>query len=68
MSSYSQALLFHEIDPAGEVRFTNIDGKNYMSVRDAIMVVCKKTSKGASQTWIRDISEKQMEEIADYMK
>ena len=43
------------------VRFTVINGGTYMSIRDIIMVVCKKDSQRAWETWDRLDAEKKEE-------
>ena len=49
-----------EIAPNACVRFTTVDGKCYLSIRDIIMVVSKKDNKRASQTWRDMVSDKKM--------
>lgn len=60
------AIPFAELAPGASVRFTTIDGKYYMSIRDLIMVVCEKSAKAASQTWTRDITQEQIEELSEF--
>jgi len=48
------------------VRFTVINGGTYMSVRDIIMVVCKKDNNMAGEVW-RNTSDKQKEELQDFL-
>ena len=48
----------------GGVRLAVIQGKTYMSIRDIIMVVCRKHSNMAGETW-RNISEEHKAEVAD---
>lgn len=55
---------FDEIVPGATVRFTTIDGMQYLSVRDEIMHVSSKNNKGASQIWER-LSPKLKEELAE---
>ena len=58
---------FHELVPGSEgVRFTTVEGIPYMSVRDIIMVVCKKDSKRASETWI-NLSETYKNELSEFL-
>ena len=58
---------FHELVPGSEgVRFTTVEGTPYMSVRDIIMVVCKKDSKRASETWI-NLSETYKNELSEFL-
>ena len=60
-----QAIPFDEIDPNSNVRYTIIAGKQYLSVRDLIMIMCCKDNKRASETWDRlDVSHK--DELAPY--
>jgi len=51
----SNALLpFHSVRPgASGVRFTRIDGRIYLSVRDFIIAVCNQTDNHARMTWSR---------------
>lgn len=58
---------FSEVLDGATVRFTNIDGKHYLSVRDFIMVVCDKSAKAASQVWNRNLSEEQHHELAEFV-
>ena len=44
---------FDEIVPGATVRFTVIDGVQYLSVRDLIMVMCNKTNQEAARTLSR---------------
>jgi len=44
---------FSEIKPGAEVRCTKIDGVLYLSVRDLIMVVCKKDGNQGMEVWRR---------------
>ena len=57
---------FDEIIPGATVRFTVINGEQYLSVRDLISVICGKTNKEASQTWIRDIDNEQKAELSSF--
>jgi hypothetical protein len=59
---------FDEIISGATVRFTVIDGVQFLSVRDLIMVMCDKTNKDASQTWIRDINDEQKAEISSFRR
>ena len=59
---------FSEVLDGATVRFTNIDGKHYLSVRDFIMVVCDKSNKRASETWITTINQLQKQELAEFIK
>lgn len=52
-------LPFDDIVPKASVRFTFIDEKQYLSIRDLIMHVCDKDNKRASEVWERlDASKK----------
>ena len=56
--------------PFGEganVRYTTIDGRPYLSVRDIIMVVSGKDNHTACQTWRRDVTDEQHNELNDYV-
>ena len=44
---------FDDIVPGASVRFTFIDGVQYLSIRDIIMHVCDKDNKRASEVWER---------------
>lgn len=43
---------FDDVVPGAKVRFAVIDGVQYLSIRDLIMIVCDQTNKHASTTWI----------------
>ncbi len=58
---------FAGIAHGSTVRSTTIDGKNYLSVRDLIMMICDKNNKRASETWIQTISEDQKLELASLL-
>ena len=58
---------FGELLDGATVRATTINGKNYMSIRDLIMVVCEKTSKRASETWKRDINDDKKQELSEFL-
>ena len=48
----AQLIPFSDLTGGTEtVRFTVIQGNTYMSIRDIIMVVCKKNPNGASDAW-----------------
>jgi hypothetical protein len=59
---------FEEIISGATVRFTVIGGVQFLSIRDLIMVMCDKTNKDASQTWIRDITNEQKAEISSFCR
>jgi hypothetical protein len=44
---------FDEIVPGATVRFTTIDGVQYLSVRDVLMHICGSTARRASEKWER---------------
>ena len=52
-NSLPHVIPFDDIVPDAYVRFTFIDGKQYLSVRDIIMHVCDKDNKRASEVWER---------------
>lgn len=58
---------FHELVPGSEgVRYTDINGVPYLSVRDIIMVICHKTCKRASETWI-NLPESFKSELSEFI-
>ena len=57
---------FDELVPGGTVRFTVINGAQYLSVRDLIMVVCNQDNKHASTTWI-NLAEDKKSEISNFL-
>ena len=58
----TQLIPFTELTGGTEsVRFTVINGGTYMSIRDIIMVVCKKDNQRAWETWDRLDAEKKEE-------
>jgi hypothetical protein len=59
---------FGDILEGAKVRYTTIDGRPYLSVRDIIMVVSGKDREVACQTWSRDISEEQRNELNIFVK
>lgn len=54
---------FEDITPGASVRFTEINGKNYVSVRDLIMSMCMKNSYHSTNIWknIRNAHEKELQ-------
>ena len=57
LPTMAQLIPFAELTGGTEsVRFPVINGGTYMSIRDIIMVVCKKKPNDASDTW-QDISD-----------
>lgn len=60
---------FHELVPEGQnqksVRFTVIDGIQYLSIRDIIMVMCNKNQNRAVEVWAR-LPEHYKEEITAF--
>jgi hypothetical protein len=59
----TQLIPFAELTGGTEtVRFTVINGGTYMSIRDIIMVVCKKDAHTAANTWL-NIDEDKKEEV-----
>ena len=57
---------FDDIVPGSSVRFTVIEGEQYLSVRDLIMVMCGQTSKHALQTWY-NLSEENKSEVSKFL-
>ena len=54
-------LSFNEMIPGATVRFTVVDGVQYLSIRDLIMVVCEKDNNDAGQIWRRLPDDKKIE-------
>jgi hypothetical protein len=67
MTTLVQTIPFDEILPGATVRFTIIDGTQFLSVRDLIMSVCAKDNKIASKIWER-ISEERTEEVSPFCR
>jgi len=61
------AMQFDELVPGAAVRFTVVDGAQYLSVRDFIMVVCSQNNKRASATWI-NLSEDKKNEVSQFLR
>ena len=59
------AMPFDEILAGATVRFTTIDGVQYLSIRDFIMVVCDKDGNDAGQVW-RRLSEDKKNEVQSF--
>ena len=59
---------FGDILEGAKVRYTTINGRTYLSVRDIIMVVSGKDNNTACKTWRRDIKENEHKELDDYIK
>ena len=53
---------FDEIVPGATVRFTIIDGVQYLSISDIIKHICAKDFRGASKVW-RNLSEAKKTEV-----
>lgn len=53
---------FDEIVPGATVRFTNIDGVQYLSISDIIKHICAKDFRGASKVW-RNLPEEKKAEV-----
>jgi len=51
MADSNTIIPFDEIIPGATVRFTVVDGVQYLSVRDLIMVMCGQTNDRAGYTW-----------------
>ena len=58
---------FDEIVTGGTVRYTYIDGIQYLSVRDLIMHMCCKDNNQAGEVWRRLSDEKKLE-LNDFCK
>ena len=61
-----QRILFDEISEGLTVRYTTVDGKLYMSVRDIVMCVCGKDNNQAGQVW-RNLSIDVKNELRDFI-
>ena len=59
----TQVISFNEIIPEATVRFTLIDGVQYLSIRDIIMVMCGKDRNQSSEVW-RRISDESKNEVS----
>lgn len=57
---------FDELVAGATVRFTFVDGVQYLSVRDFIMVVCDQDQDRAGKTW-RNLSEDRKNEVRQYL-
>ena len=57
---------FDEIVTGGTVRYTYIDGIQYLSIRDLIMHMRGKDNHRAAQTW-RELPEHQKDEVKKYL-
>jgi len=64
----SSVIPFGELLDGATVRATTIRGKNYISVRDLIMVVCEKNANRSCEIWRRDIGEDKKQEIRTFME
>ena len=53
MTEVGESIPFDELHPNSSVRFTVIDGTQYLSVRDIIMVMCRKNGNRAMEVWAR---------------
>jgi len=56
-----------EIVPGATVRFTIIEGKQYMSIRDVIMHVCGRDKNQTAEIW-RRMSDENKAELSPYCK
>ena len=64
----AQLILFAELTGGTEtVRFTVIKEKTYMSIRDIIMVVCKKDKDMAGRVW-RDLDKTHKKELRHFCR
>ena len=57
---------FGELIPDASVRFTKIDGRYYMSIRDLIMVFCETDRKNACRIWNR-VTDDRKAEVASFL-
>ena len=60
--SDNQLMAFDEIIPSASVRFAVVDGIQYLSIRDLIMVMCGKDGNQAAEIW-RRLSDFKKEEV-----
>jgi len=67
VDAVSPVIPFGEIAPGASVRFTYIDGDQYLSIRDIIMHLCDKDNNRAAQTW-REMPCNHKNELAPYCK
>jgi hypothetical protein len=58
---------FDELTPGATVRFTVIDGIQYLSVRDLIMALCNQNNKHASTTWA-NLADERKSEISKFLR
>ena len=64
----AQLIPFSDLTGGAEnVRFTIINGDTYMSIRDIIMVVCKKKPNDASDAW-QDIPNEKKKEVTEFLR
>lgn len=66
MTECVQTIPLDEIIPGALIRFTVIDGVQYMSIRDLIMFVCDASVDYAGQIW-RNIPNARKSEVHDYL-
>ena len=57
---------FDEVLPGATVRFILIDGKQYLALRDFVMVYCDQTNKSAWTTWER-LDQKVKDELKKFI-
>lgn len=60
-------IVLDEIAPGTTIRFTVIDGVQYLSTRDFIMHICEKDNKYASDLWM-DLSESKKSEVSKFLR
>jgi hypothetical protein len=60
-------IVLDEIAPGATIRFTVIDGVQYLSTRDFIMHICEKDNKYASDLWM-DLSESKKSEVSKFLR
>ena len=67
-SSSIQRISFNELVSGSEgVRYTNVDGVPYMSIRDIIMAVCGQNNDRAGETW-RKLSDSYKNEVREFLR
>ena len=57
---------FDDIVSGATVRYTHIDGIQYLSIRDLIMHICGKDNNQAGEVW-RTLSESKKKEVQDFL-
>ena len=65
-SEFLRAIPFDDIVEGSTVRLTEIDGVQYLSIRDIIMHVCDKSSQDAAQIW-RRMSDDKVSKLGQFL-